>query len=72
MGANGARIGAGQKGKGPIEGLSGEMEHQMANAAALIFRDHIEAERGHAGAKGKEREPLQREARPSPPAKALG
>ena len=43
MGADGARIGAGQKGEGPIEGLSGEMEHQVANAAALIFRDHIEA-----------------------------
>ena len=57
MGANGARIGAGQKGKGPIEGLSGEMEHQMANAAALIFTRPHRGGAGHASAKEKSASP---------------
>lgn len=59
MGADGARIGASQQGQGPIKGLGGEMQHQMANAAALIFRNHIKRRRGNAGAEGKQRDPQQ-------------
>jgi hypothetical protein len=54
MGADRAHLRVGQERQGAIEGLSGKVQDQMADAAALVIRHHIE--RGLTGAAPKQQQ----------------